>query len=310
MNNSKESLPISLAGLTIKQLRQLISEALSAYYSAPESSIIADILLCHLLQLQKHELIIHRNETIDEAQGLQLQQYINRLLAHEPIQYVIGTVKFCGHCFQIDKRALIPRPETEELVHWAIDTLRNNQTLHSFQSTTTILDFGTGSGCIAISLALALPNCHVWGIDNSIDALNLARLNADRLGATNVRFIEADMEHLEQSTQLKDINPVQVIISNPPYVPLTDAESLAPHVRHFEPHQALFTPSHSPLYFYHRLIDFAKTTLSPGGFVFFEGHEAFVPSLKELLIHSGFTSVEQRADFNGLARMVVAQSVS
>jgi release factor glutamine methyltransferase len=297
----------ALEGLTIGELRLQFSEALASYYSSTEAAIIADMLISHQFKLQKHELVIHRDLMIHADQAIELEKGLARLLAREPIQYVLGEVDFCGHRFQIDNRALIPRPETEELVYWTIDFITSNNANNASNKIPTILDFGTGSGCIAIALGLTLPTFQIWGIDKSLDALALAKKNAQHLGASNVHFLAEDMEYLQHSEQLKTFAPIQVIISNPPYVPFEESDTLLPHVRDFEPHQALFTPTHDPLYFYKHIIAFAQSALVPGGCLFFEGHQAFIPTLKDLLIESGFSNVEQRDDLNGLARMVFAQ---
>ncbi len=233
-----------------------------------------------------HEISI-TSQTIDRI--------IEELRAARPVQYILGHTIFCDRRFTVDERVLIPRPETEELVYWIA---------HDIAPTSHILDIGTGSGCIAISLALELPASHVAAIDLQAEALEVARLNSARLGAM-VQFVQADA--------LGDLSGIfdqrfDVVVSNPPYVPASDLSSMHPNVRNHEPHTALFVPDEDPLRFYRAIARAGKQLLAPRGRLYFEIYHEAGDAMRQMLTDEGYTSIEIRRDLNNKERMVCCQS--
>lgn len=224
-----------------------------------------------------------------------IDRIVAELRAARPVQYIIGQTTFCDRRFAVDERVLIPRPETEELVYWIA---------HDVAPTSRILDIGTGSGCIAISLALELPESHVAAIDIKAEALEVARLNSARLGAS-VQFVQADA--------LGDLSGIfdhrfDVVVSNPPYVPAADLGSMHPNVRDYEPHTALFVPDEDPLCFYRAIARAGEQLLAPQGRLYFEIYHEAGDAMRQMLTAEGYTSIEIRRDLNNKERMVCCQS--
>jgi release factor glutamine methyltransferase len=228
-----------------------------------------------------------------------LQQYTEELLQHRPIQYVLQESWFCGLKFYVDEHVLIPRPETEELVEWVVSEAGG-----SGQTGTggVILDVGTGSGCIAVALKRQLPSSDVYGCDVSGDALAIAQRNATTLGA------DLHLHRLDflDSRQWESLPRVDYLVSNPPYIPIKDKETMAAHVVAFEPHGALFVEDNDPLVFYRALAEFAKGKLAPGGALFAEIHEDLAAAALDLFIAAGFQQVVLRKDLQGKDRMIKA----
>jgi release factor glutamine methyltransferase len=219
-----------------------------------------------------------------------LGKFLERVIAGEPIQYVVGNADFMGRIFQCDKRALIPRPETEELVE-AVLAVANRATAQR------IIDVGTGTGCIALTLALELPNAEVIATDISADALALARENATAHGQeSRVTFRQADLlDGLESQS-------ADIIVSNPPYIAEVEAASLAPEIREHEPHSALFAGADG-LTVIRRLVDQSRAVLRPGGWLFMEIGENQGVSVPKILEAVGFTEIEVRKDLAGHDRI-------
>jgi release factor glutamine methyltransferase len=213
-----------------------------------------------------------------------------------PFQYAMGYCWFYKHKFEVNTSVLIPRPETEELVALAIKKLEAHD---SSAKGLSVLDVGTGTGCIAISLALALKNSKVTAIEVSPEAMDIAKRNAENLGA-EVDFRLIDFLNDEEFEALGNYD---VIISNPPYVPDTEEEDLEPQVKNWEPDLALFVPDSDPLIFYNSLANFAETGLNPGGFFFLECHYLFAQHVKELFESRGFIA-NLLQDMSGNDRMV------
>jgi release factor glutamine methyltransferase len=233
------------------------------------------------------------------------------------VQYVLGEAWFAGMRFRVDERVLIPRPETEELVEWIVEhekskisDLRSEKyaasldTSHfsDLRSDFHILDVGTGSGCIPIALKKKLPFAEIWAIDKSRDALALARQNAAELGA-DIHF--ADMDVLDPS-QWESLPAMDIIVSNPPYVPESDAESMRANVKDHEPHMAVFVPDHDPLVFYRAIGSLGIEKLRPGGKIFFEIHASGGQDVQALLAGQGYREITLRRDLGGHDRMVSA----
>ena len=282
------------------QARDLIARlegALSSLYEPREAQQIARLVAAdraglgdqtsRLLADPAYPIIISEEE---------LQQLILRLAAGEPIQYVLGSTDFFGRCFQVDRRVLIPRPETEELVDWV---RREEHQAHR------LLDVGTGSGCIAISLALELPDVQVAAVDYSADALTVAHANALRLGA-QVDFRKADaLRNLAEV--FAEEEPFDVIVSNPPYVPEADKQSMHRNVLDHEPHLALFVPDTDWLRFYRAIARAGQHLLKPEGRLYFEIYSAAAEAMQELLAEEGYTAITLRHDLYNKPRMICCQ---
>ncbi len=235
-----------------------------------------------------------REIDLDEATA---EAWIRRLAAGEPLQYVLGETDFFGRTFRVDRRVLIPRPETEELV----DRIRRTE-----PAARRILDVGTGSGCIAVTLALELPAARVSAVDISDDALTVARANADRLGAT-VDFRQVDALHgLEAAFAGEE--PFDLIVSNPPYVPERDRAAMHRNVRDHEPALALFVPDDDPLRFYRAIAEAGRTLLRPGGALCFEIYHEAGEALRDLLAALHYTQIELLRDLRDQPRMLCCRN--
>ena len=228
-----------------------------------------------------------------------------RLEQAEPVQYVLGHAPFAGHSFEVSPAVLIPRPETEELVHWAVQSAEamisaEAQTNVKAQASPSlhILDIGTGSGCIAISVALALPRATVQAWDLSPQALAQARSNAQRLGA-QVSFVQQDALQPPQHHACLDM-----VLSNPPYICQREAEAMHRNVLAHEPHMALFVPNDDPLRFYRAITRYAVDALRPGGCVLFEINALYAEATRQMMLDEGLSHIETRLDCFGKERFV------
>lgn len=227
----------------------------------------------------------------------ELENMMCRLEQGEPVQYVLGEAWFCGRRFHVEPGVLIPRPETEMLVEWGLEDERLKI---KDEGLIDVLDIGTGSGCIAISLALGLPSASVVAWDVSDTALRIARANAEQLGA-EVSFVKQDALAAPD-----DIARWDVIVSNPPYVCASEAAQMESHVLEHEPHEALFVPDNDALLFYRAIARYASRALKPGGRLFFEINPLYAAELSSLLKSMGFAEVELRDDQFGKCRMIKA----
>lgn len=251
-------------------------------------------LLEALLDKNRTDVIMDRPIQLSEEEENRLERTLQRLAAHEPIQYVLGQAPFYGRLFKVRPGVLIPRPETEELVHRIVSRHQKNRALK-------ILDIGTGSGCIAISLALELAGSRVMAVDVSEDALLLAKENAEQLQA-EVQFIQANI--LKESPA--EAEGLDILVSNPPYVMEQEAQLMQPNVLEWEPHLALFVKNEDPLLFYRRITALATTYLKPGGCLYFEINEACGDGVAELLRQAGFTAIAILKDMQGKDRIAEA----
>jgi len=287
--------------MTIEEARKKIVGSIIHIYDKNEANNIADLLMENITRLPRAERILKKNETLSLSQKNSLSQFIGRLQNHEPVQYIINEAWFAGMKFYIDKNVLIPRPETEELIDWVIKEFRIQDLPVDRQSKEfRIIDVGTGSGCIAIALKKKLPHAEVWACDVSEEALNVARINADSLNAT-VDFVPLDFLDKEQRKQLPHID---IVVSNPPYVPQKDKSEMKKIVIDHEPAIALFAPDEEPLIFYSAIADFGKEKLNHGGSVYVEIHEEFGEQVKNLFHSKGYSSVELKKDLQGKNRMI------
>jgi release factor glutamine methyltransferase len=260
---------------------------------------IKRLLMSHITGLSTARLLAERDIRLSEEQQRWMDGAICRLENNEPLQHVLGYCEFYGRKFKSDGRALVPRPETEELVDWIVS---NWSTVNSQQSTVKILDIGTGTGCIALSLAKELEGAEVTAIDISTEALSLARENAEMLEARDVRFVECDI--LRECEKIKGC--YDVIVSNPPYVRECEKVDMEANVLDYDPHTALFVSDDDPLVFYRAIAEFALENLAPNGALYFEINQYLGRETCDLLIGLGYKNVELREDINGNARMIKA----
>jgi release factor glutamine methyltransferase len=213
------------------------------------------------------------------------------------VQYVLGHAHFHGLDFKVSSAVLIPRPETEEFVQWILETMKGSQPQ-------TVLDIGTGSGCIPITIKTEKPSSKLFAIDISADALAIAQANA-QINNVEVKFVEADILNLRAAEIINQT--YHIIISNPPYVTETDKLQMHTNVTDFEPHTALFVSDTNPLIFYKAITDFASEYLFPGGYLFFEINESYGTATLDMVLRKGFVNAELRQDMMGKDRMIRAQ---
>jgi release factor glutamine methyltransferase len=273
--------------------KQLVGR-LSVLYGGGEAAAITELVLEALSGRQRLERRSLRAEQLTPEIATKYEKYADELLAHRPVQYVLGEAWFGGMRFHVDERVLIPRPETEELVEWVAAEASGPGRL---------LDVGTGSGCIAITLARRLPGLEIHACDVSEGALTVATQNAAELAA-DVRFWELDF--LDRSTWA-GLPPLRWLASNPPYVPMRDKTHMDKHVVGHEPSLALFVPDEDALIFYSALGEFARSRLETGGALYAEIHEEMGPPVSRLLREMGATEVIVRKDLQGKDRMVKAR---
>ncbi|HEY5327386.1 MAG TPA: peptide chain release factor N(5)-glutamine methyltransferase [Mucilaginibacter sp.] len=279
-------------------------------YDANESEAITLMAVSEICNLSKAKIKAFPELEVSNQQAEKLADTLIQLKTGKPIQYILGKTEFYGLPFYVNPSVLIPRPETEELVQWVISSVGSDQwavdgrqfAVGSGQLAGNILDIGTGSGCIAISLKKKLPNFKVSAIDISIDALNTAKENAD-LNQVPVDFVEADILNFKSEIVNRKS---EIIVSNPPYVTLVDKEQMHSNVTDFEPHSALFVPGDDPLIFYKAIADFAVSHLVPNGLLFFEINENYGEQIIDLLKSKHFKDIELRKDMSGRDRMVKA----
>lgn len=291
-----------------------ICQRLTPLYGPQEAKAMTRMLLEDLFSLSFADILCGATEHLSDADTLRLQQSVARLLDAEPLQYVTGTAFFCGHPFHVAPGVLIPRPETE----WIVDTAVNLVTF----SAPRILDIGTGSGCIATSMSLALADkhCHTEAWDISEDALRIATDNAERLGA-EVEFRRRDVLRLEEdfpaeenqggAEALSDTNAAaeswDIIVSNPPYICNREAADMHANVLRHEPHLALFVPDTDPLLFYRAIASYAMRSLRKGGWLLFECNTLYAHDTAQMVSDMGFATSVVEDDCFGKPRFVKAQ---
>lgn len=292
--------------------RELIA-ALTPLHGAGEARAIVRMVMEERFGLSQTDLLLGKDTTLSSRDRAEFKKIAERLLTGEPVQHVLGYAYFCGHRFRVTPDVLIPRPETEELTRWAIDELNtlNPQpsSLNRPLQGTTLLDLCTGSGCIAISLALAFPQAHVVGVDISDAALSIARDNARSLNASNVDFLEYNIlsEDTESSPPWRELErSFTLLVSNPPYVRDCEASEMSPTVLDHEPSLALFVPDDDPLRFYRAIAAIGQRCLCPDTPVLVEVNTALAGATRQLFIDAGYHDVEVRDDQFSRPRMIKA----
>ena len=275
----------------MKSIANKINKGLAIAYSDGEIKALTRILATELLGVSQMAFYMKDDIALTAEQEASLDNAIERLKKHEPIQYILGYSDFCGLRFKVTPATLIPRPETSELVEWIAN---------ESNGTESILDIGTGSGCIALSLASKLPKSSVSAWDISAEALAVATENSKANGC-NVAFEQVDILSYEPTNEQFDI-----IVSNPPYIKEVEKEQMETNVLDWEPHTALFVPDSAPLLFYRTIAEKATKMLHPGGKLYFEINRAYGKETVEMLSALGYTDIELRKDFADNDRMIRA----
>lgn len=275
---------------TRREIFRALTEAGAELYGEAEARQIAEMVL-ESRGVSRNMLLVEPNE---ELQFPDLDSVINDIRAWRPVQYIIGRAEFAGMDFEVSDAVLIPRPETEELVYWIASEVGDRA---------SILDVGTGSGCIAIALSRAVSGSSVWALDISADALAVARRNGAKY-ALDVRFVEGDA--------LSDFSALfaekfDVVVSNPPYIPDSDSRLMRRNVTDYEPHTALFVPDNDPLLFYRSIARTALKMLKAEGKIYFEIYESLADEMQRMLHDEGYEEIVVREDFRGKPRMICAK---
>lgn len=278
--------------------KKIIREQLAPFYSPSETESLISLILEHVTGYNRLQLHLNQTEQLPEPKIMQIMQIVNRLMSHEPIQYIIGETEFYGLKFTVSPGALIPRAETEELVDWIIREEGNKAK--------SLLDIGTGSGCIPIAIEKNTPLEIVEGWDISHEALELARQNAAR-NDSKVKFSIQDIFH---PSGIPETARWDVIVSNPPYVLLEESALMEKNVVDYEPHVALFVPDHDPLIFYRAIVQFANIHLQLHGNLYFEINESQGTQISDLLSTFGFQDIQLRKDLQGKERMIRARRIN
>ncbi len=278
---------------TVYDAKRIILDELRDYFPDREIRSLTELIFEHLMNFSKTDLILHNDTKLSNYEFFQIKEVINQLQCNKPIQYILGKSCFYGLNLEVSPEVMIPRQETEELVKWVIDDTGTKSE--------KILDIGTGSGCMAVALALNLPLSEIKATDVSEKAIHLAEKNAVRLGA-DVRFIVEDI-----------FNPVivksekyDIIVSNPPYITESEKQLIEKNVLFYEPPAALFVPDSHALIYYEVITQLGREVLNPGGRVFFEINENKSEEVEMLLKRQMFSKIEIRKDINGKFRMVRA----
>ena len=279
---------------TRREILLRITQAIVELYGEVEARQIAEMVVLECGKISRNELLVEPNK---ELEINDIDRIIHELQEWRPVQYVIGRAEFDGLEFEVTEGVLIPRPETEELVEWIASESAPDA---------RVLDVGTGSGCIAISLSRRLKSSRVWALDISEKALGIARRNGQR-HAPEVEFIEGDA--LADFSSLVS-EKLDVVVSNPPYIPRSDVSGMRRNVTDYEPDNALFVEDSDPLIFYRSIARTARKMLKSGGKLYFEIYELYAAQMRSMLEAEGYADITIREDFRGKERMVCATIVS
>ena len=298
--------------MTRKEFVTKATDLLAGKYSPGEAKAISVRILSHFLGLSEYEYSVEPDVIIPRPELVRIQSALEELAADRPVQYVIGEEDFAGHKFHVSESVLIPRPETEQLCRMVIKDLRDSG-IHNPR----ILDAGTGSGCIAYTLAAAFPKAEVFACDIDDKALETARrqkIYLDEAGRQPLPdppvFFKTDLldgppdGSGKDSDNIPNLEDLDVIVSNPPYVCESEKDFMAPNVLEYEPAKALFVPDNDPLRFYKALAGWAEATVRTGGKCWFEINEAFGEQVRSLFESRGFSDVDILEDFHGKPRFV------
>jgi len=293
--------------MTLNEARTVLTKELDKVYDSDELKNIIDLVLEHITTMPRMEQVKSKLAYLTCGQLETIDSITERLKKNEPIQYVLGEAWFAGMKFKVNKNVLIPRPETEELVDWIVKENTLPITIGTMNNAQfSIIDIGTGSGCIPITIKKKLPDANISAIDVCSEALFTATENAIE-HTTEIDFILLDFLDEEKWNELGQFD---IIISNPPYVRQSEKENMHVRVKEFEPHKALFVPDNDSLLFYKKLSDFSLKHLKPGGSLFVEINESLGDGVIKLFRDSGFVNIKLKKDMQGKDRMVKAMFVS
>jgi release factor glutamine methyltransferase len=285
--------------MRLKDIQNIFHKELDTIYGKEEVDSFFYLLTEEFLEMKRLAFSLQPEFTITKEEEQPLFEALSKLKREQPIQYILGKTEFYGLPFKVNEHTLIPRPETEELVSWVSSqkTKNNNQQ--------TILDIGTGTGCIAISLAKNLPNAEVYGLDVSKEAIEVAKENA-KLNDTKVTFLESDILNRDHwNLVFKDLK-FGTIVSNPPYVRNLEKAEMKNNVLQNEPHLALFVEDDNPLLFYKAITEFASKYLKKDGLLYFEINQYLGKEMIGLLETNNFRNIELKKDVFGNDRMIKA----
>ncbi|WP_204345452.1 peptide chain release factor N(5)-glutamine methyltransferase [Psychroserpens algicola] len=287
--------------MRLKDIQAVYHKELDAIYGNNEVDSFFNLLIEHYLKLDRIHLVLEPDYSITKTKEQPFFEALNRLKLEEPIQYILGETEFYGLPFKVNQHTLIPRPETEELVDWILA----NHSKPNHASQLNILDIGTGTGCIAISLAKNLPNAKVHALDISEGALNIAKQNA-KLNDVTIKFIHDDILNPGHAELVSASHYYDIIVSNPPYVRNLEKAEIQPNVLDNEPHSALFVDDENPLQFYKAICEFALKTLKTNGVLYFEINEYLGKEMLDLMETFNFKAIELKQDLFGKDRMLKA----
>lgn len=276
----------------MKEILEHIRNRLEQCVDSSETETVTRALCLELLGISQSDFYLKSKVVLPADRKTLLDSALERLAAGEPLQYVLGNTPFAGLEFHVDRRVLIPRPETAELVAWILDDHHSE--------TGSLLDVGTGSGCIAVSFSVNRPGWSVCACDVSDGALEVAQGNCD-LNHSNVRFFNLDI-----LSPAECLSGLDVIVSNPPYITVSEKDGMEKTVLDFEPELALFVPDNDPLLFYRAVAAYGQKALRAGGTIYFEINPLFAHELCEMLGRLGYSDVEIRRDIFGKERMIKA----
>jgi len=273
--------------MKVSNIIPYFKEELNSIADAREITSWAYLVIKHLLGLNRSDTIIYSNKVISIKSFDCIKQIINELKGNKPIQYILGEMEFYGLKFKVNKHTLIPRPETEELVDWILK-----------EDFSSVLDIGTGSGCISIALSKNTI-AQITAIEFCEKALDLAKENS-RINRAKINFLHQDI------LQINTLPKVDIIVCNPPYVLESEKQKMKENVLQFEPHLALFIPDKDPLLFYKKIGILAAKSLNCGGKLFFEINEKYGNEISKMLSKIGFVDIELKKDINDKERMIKA----
>ncbi|MDO6852980.1 peptide chain release factor N(5)-glutamine methyltransferase [Cellulophaga lytica] len=277
--------------MLLKEIKKIYHIELDAVYPVEEVNSFFYMAIEHYLKLERFVLALEPNYVVTKDEESTLFLVVDKLKKHIPIQYILGAAHFMGLDFNVNTNVLIPRPETEELVSWILNEVNVNQEI-------TILDIGTGSGCIAITLAKNLPKAKVFALDISKEAILVAKSNAEANNVT-VTFLEQNI--LEEPSLKQNFN---IIVSNPPYVRDLEKKEMSANVLEHEPNLALFVSDNNPLVFYKAITNFSVNHLRENGKLFFEINQYLGEQTKELLVGLNYINIKLKKDMYGNDRML------
>jgi len=278
----------------IKDIVLFFKQELHDLYDEREIKSFINLVMEEYTGLNSAQILISDDRLVNESVLLKIKFAINDLKLYKPLQYILEKTWFYGNEYKVTPDVLIPRPETEELVKWVIDDFTNRR------QTFTLLDIGTGSGCIPVSLKKQLPHGKISALDISEKALEVASNNA-KFNNVDVNFIRMD---ILDNKKWQDLPEIDVIVSNPPYVRNSEKDGMHTNVIDYEPHLALFVSNDDPLVFYNAIADFALLKLKENGHLYFEINESFALQTKAMLENKGFNNCEIRKDMQGKDRMI------